>query len=162
MDIDLVQSQVIERFGNLYGAANTPDPVAFKAEYTRALGGTDPDLLRAAIDFAIDGHTYQTWPTVGDCKAAVQVVAARRESDRKRRDWNGQDERAWHHATPESRARVGALMKEAVKNLQEGGWDLAKEKRKWAARQEAKAIEARLVALQALQAESDQPEGDRG
>lgn len=140
MSTDAVGRLFVRRFINNFGAPTVIDVDAFYAEYERALGGTDDDILREAAAHVIDHHSYpQRWPTVAECKTAVDHIATERALARARRNWGKKDEQPRQEPTPESRARVEALMRATMADFKKGGFSLVKEQAKWAARQNAKA-----------------------
>ena len=83
-DARSISEIVVKRFISVYGTPDTPDPKGLIAEYNRALSGTDVALLQRAIDKAIDKHAYRNWPTIGECKGMIAVVAAELDADRRR------------------------------------------------------------------------------
>lgn len=103
------------RFLNLYGAPKAVDPAAFVAEYTKALKGTDRDILEAASDLIVRKHAYRNWPTVGECCKAVQEVA---EQEYARKAWVSPPETAdFPKPTPEAKAAVEALVSRTIGHL---------------------------------------------
>lgn len=114
-----VTELVTKRFLIQYGAPDTIDQKAFLAEYEKALAGTDADLLKQAADLIVKQHKYRNWPTVGECVAAVEVVATQRNREREMRAFGkGQRE---HYKTPtaDDRARVAELVAVATQALTE-------------------------------------------
>lgn len=130
---------IAKRFTTTFGEPPTTDPEAFLNEYVRALTGTDINLLTRAVDYVIDHteSTYGTWPTPGTLRAAVTTVAERMAAHDARK-FNAAADAYRTEPTKEQKARVDALMEATIESLKGGGWDLAKEKKKWAARQAAK------------------------
>src|SRR5262245_56569473 len=83
MSEETVTRLFIQRFQTNYGPANTNDVPAFYAEFTRALGPYDDDILREAANRLIEVPRGQDgrgrfWPTVGECVAVVKAVAEER------------------------------------------------------------------------------------
>ena len=113
-----VKELIIQRFLTLYGPPKTNDKKAFFAEYQRALGGVEPDILKAAADKAIDGHTYPSWPTIGEVVDAVRAVAEQRAMERLRVPQPVEHRK---EPSPEQKARVDALIQKAVQNISAGG-----------------------------------------
>jgi hypothetical protein len=111
-----IEEHFTHRFLNLYGAPNVVDPAAFKAEYVRALAGTEPTLLKAASDRVVDGHTFRNWPTVGECVAAIKAVAAERAAHA-RTIAAAQPPEPRAEPAPEMRARVDVLLRQTRANL---------------------------------------------
>ena len=109
-----VKELIIQRFLTLYGPPKTNDKKAFFAEYQRALGGVAPDILKAAADKAIDGHTYPSWPTIGEVVEAVKSVAEQRAMERLRMP---QPVEQRPEPSPEQKARVDALVRNALQNI---------------------------------------------
>jgi hypothetical protein len=69
----------------------------------------------------IDHHEFpQRWPTVAECKTAVDHVASERAEARNRRDW-GKTSEQWKEPTPESKARVEVMMRQVIANLKAMG-----------------------------------------
>lgn len=113
-----VKELIIQRFLTLYGPPKTNDKKAFFAEYQRALGGVEPGILKAAADKAIDGHTYPSWPTIGEVVEAVKSVAEQRAMERLRMP---QPVEQRPEPSPEQKARVDALVRGALQNISAGG-----------------------------------------
>lgn len=63
------------RFLNLYGEPAAADRRAFVDEYRKALGSTRTDILEKASDYVVKHHAYPTWPTIGECRSAIQLIA---------------------------------------------------------------------------------------
>ncbi len=144
-----VHSMVIERLLNNFGAPQVDDLDAFYEEFYRALTGTEESLLRAAMDCAIDRHAYpMRWPTVAECKAAVDHIANERALARSRGNWGNSSELEQETPSPESKERVAALMRAVRGNFKKSGFSLAKEQAKWVARQKAKMSGETLTAEQ--------------
>jgi hypothetical protein len=101
-----VQTLVIDRFANLYGAPETEDPSQFMAEYSRALSGFPAAVIKSAIDRIIDENEYRFWPTVGTCKKACQRLMPEPVLQFPKTD------RDLPPPTPEAKARCRALAAE--------------------------------------------------
>ncbi len=115
-----IEILVCKRFMTLYGEPPGHSLPALLAEYRKALDGTEASLLTEAVDHVVKQHGYRNWPTVGECVAAVRVVAERRAAA-KLRTRNYQPEAPRQEPTPEARARVDALMKATIAKLKVGG-----------------------------------------
>lgn len=101
-----VQTLVISRFTNLYGAPETEDPGQFMAEYSRALSGFPAHVMQTAINRVIDENEYRFWPTVGACKKACQRLMPEPVLQFPK------DDRDLPPPTEESKARCRALVAE--------------------------------------------------
>lgn len=123
MSEDAVSRLFIQRFVNNFGAPMAPDPESFFAEYQRALGGTDDDILREAAAHVVDHHGFpQRWPTVAECKSAVEHIAAERTMAQQRRNWGKrQGDEKWTEPSAEAKARVAVLMRETIARLRKMG-----------------------------------------
>lgn len=109
-----VDNLVLKRFTTLYGLPTTDDQEGFLEEYRTALTGTDPRILKPAIDLAIKRQEVPAWPPVGACSAAVREISDRQYSER-RLEFPKEEE--YCQPTPESRARVQALVDGLVRKL---------------------------------------------
>lgn len=112
----------LNRMGILYGPPETPDPKAFIREYEAMLSRYSPEIIRAAGDRIRDSHTRRSWPTPGEVREALLEVAPAPE----RVDWDsveGERKEGWKFAdlaksaTPESKARVQAMVDEMKRNF---------------------------------------------
>lgn len=116
-----VKQHIIKRFLVLYGAPKSEDQAGFVQEYIDALDGTDPALLAEAANLLRDQHKYPTWPTIGECKEAIREVAERRSLAQQRQAQSRDTNEVRPSPTAESRARVDAMMKDAIANLKISG-----------------------------------------
>lgn len=123
MSEDVVSRLFIQRFINNFGAPAAPDPAELFAEYQRALAGTDDDFLREASTYVVDHHAFpQRWPTVAECKSAVEHIATERALTRQRRSWGkATGDEKWKEPSAESKARVEALMRQTLADLRSKG-----------------------------------------
>lgn len=104
-----VEEFFTSRFLNLYGPPDAFDVPRFVAEYTQALSGNEPSLLKDAADRIIRQHKYRNWPTIGECLEAVEAVGEARMMARRREAWGYSGDR---RVTPtaEEKARVGSMV----------------------------------------------------
>lgn len=70
-----VNQRVLRRFMTVYGEPNTVDPDGLFEEFSKALGGTRPDILTKGVDRVIKAHTFPAWPTVGEVVKECRLVA---------------------------------------------------------------------------------------
>jgi len=77
-----VTDRMLSRFVVVYGEPRTGDLEAFFAEYEKAMRGTRPDILDRATDEILKGHEKRSWPTIGECRKAIDAAAA--DLERKR------------------------------------------------------------------------------
>ena len=113
----------LNRLGILYGPPETPDPKAFIREYEAMLVRYSPEIIRSAGDHIRDNHTRRSWPTPGEVREALMEVAPEPE----RVDWDSVEadrKEGWKFsdltksaATPESKARVQAMVDEMKRNF---------------------------------------------
>lgn len=106
---------VLRRFHALYGAPETSNAQLFAEEYRNALAGTDRDILREAVDRLVKAHSFRTWPTIGEVRRLIDVVALERFNRNRR----GHVPENHPQPTPEQRARVAALVASMAKNMAE-------------------------------------------
>jgi len=112
-----VEELLTSRFLNLYGPPDAFDVSLFVAEYTKALDGTEPDILREAADRIVRKHKYRNWPTVGECVEVVEEIAEQRMLARRRE--------AWGYA-PERRVEPSQASKDRISTLVRGVADQLK------------------------------------
>ena len=113
----------LNRMGILYGPPETPDAKAFIREYEAMLARYSAEIIRSAGDHIRDHHTRRSWPTPGEVREALMAVAPAPE----RVDWDSVEadrKEGWKFAdlaksavTPESKARVQAMVDEMKRNL---------------------------------------------
>lgn len=113
----------LNRMGVLYGPPETADAKAFIREYETMLARYSVEIIRLAGDYIRDNHTRRSWPTPGEVREAMMEVAPEPE----RVDWDsvGFDRKeGWKFsdlaksaATPESKARVQAMVDEMKRNF---------------------------------------------
>jgi hypothetical protein len=72
------------------------------------LNGTDPQILREAINTVVRRQGVPAWPPVGACVEAVNEVAERRAAERRRQVVHKPEE--YRRPTSEERARVQTLV----------------------------------------------------
>lgn len=106
-----VQQHVFQRFITLYGSPETADLPKFLAEYTKALGKADPLRLEKAVDRIVSNHSYRSWPTVGECAAALRQVTLDVETITAYRDYRNA-EGADRIPSEAEKARVTKLLDE--------------------------------------------------
>ncbi len=134
-DSDDVKRIALNRFATLFGAPDVPNPVEFKAEYIRALSGTEVGLLNEAITKVIDEHEYRNWPTIGECRAAIASVGEERAAVQRRREAYGLSPAApqpTQQTNPEMQARIAAMVKETVAKLKVSDEAMTKRRAEWA------------------------------
>jgi len=106
----------VQRLLNHYGAPeHATDMKMLGADYAAALKGTDADLLQAASDRLLKDHRFRCWPTVAECRAAVDKAALDRFNARRRVETHSATEHRM--PTPEERERLAALVRETVAKL---------------------------------------------
>jgi hypothetical protein len=105
-----VYDLVVSRFTTVFGPPTTDDHDRFVAEYYRALDGTDPELLRAAMDIVLDRQKLPVWPTIGECKLAVLEAVNNRDHAR-RYSTTAPTEPDRSEPTPEGRAIMQVAMR---------------------------------------------------
>jgi hypothetical protein len=76
--------ELLLRFANLYGSPEASDPKGYLGEYTTALEGFAPEIVKKIGDRVIGENTYKMWPTPGACKTAGNTIAAEQANDAKR------------------------------------------------------------------------------
>lgn len=115
--LSAIEACIVERFTNLYGPVNASNPNKLIAEYGRAFNGTELKLFNEALDLAIDAQDVHAWPTIGSIKKALKVVCEKRAADWARE--REPDMTNWTPATPEMKARIDALLKDATAKLKD-------------------------------------------
>lgn len=103
------------RFTALYGPPQTTDANLFIAEWERVFDGMDPEILSAAVSRVIDKRTFQSWPTIGELREAVEEMSEKIGADRARKRLRLAPPQ--REPTPKERARVAKLMAGLVREL---------------------------------------------
>jgi hypothetical protein len=116
----------IERFIAMFGEPRTPNPEKFIEEYQKALRGIDAEVLDKAVDRIMRTVTF--WPKPAEVIQEAHRVAAEKYEHRPA-DWDAIDKdrkEGWKFddltrsaVTPESKARVQAMVEEMKRNLAE-------------------------------------------
>lgn len=104
----MTPTEFVNRLANHYGFPEVGDPKGLVADYVAALDGTDADLLKAASDRLIRTHQFRNWPTVAECRTAIDRAASDRLNAQRR--FGTPVEPVRRVPTPEERARVQALV----------------------------------------------------
>lgn len=114
----------IERFLAMFGEPKTPNPSRFIEEYRKALRGIDGDVLDRAVDRIMRKTTF--WPKPAEVIQEAHQVAAEKY-EHKAEDWDAIEadrKQGWKFsdlsksaATPESKARVQAMVDEMKRNI---------------------------------------------
>lgn len=114
----------IERFLAMFGEPKTPNPGRFIEEYRKALRGIDGDVLDRAVDRIMRKTTF--WPKPAEVIQEAHQVAAEKY-EHKAEDWDAIEadrKQGWKFsdlaksaATPESKARVQAMVDEMKRNF---------------------------------------------
>lgn len=73
-----VLNSVVARFVTVYGEPKSDNAEALYSEYIRALKGFSQEILEAAVDEVIKGHTFPTWPVPGEVYKAASAEGSRR------------------------------------------------------------------------------------
>lgn len=106
------------RFLNLYGEPTAADRRQFVEEYRKALSATRADILEKASDYVVKHHAYPTWPTIGECRSAIDLVWGEIQSHNERvtnlRDQEklAREQAAWPRPTKRQRAECDALVEQ--------------------------------------------------
>lgn len=106
----MTPTEFVERFINHYGTPDAPNLAALVEDYEAALRGTKPEILQAASERLIRSHTFRSWPTIGECRAAVDAAAVEAAARRQRQARGYEPTPGWAPPTAESRTRVQALV----------------------------------------------------
>lgn len=112
------------RFTNLYGEPNAADPTEFIAEYRKALANTRADILEKASNYVVKNHAYPTWPTIGECKSAIELIAgeinskAEREANLREQAERRRIEENWPKPSPKVVARVDKMVADLKRTLE--------------------------------------------
>jgi hypothetical protein len=114
-----VTDRMLSRFAVVYGEPRTGDLEAFFAEYEKAMRGTRIDILEAATDEILKSHEKRSWPTIGECRKAIEAVAG--EIERKKaveqKPPSGFQLSVVQTVTEESKARCRSLVAELKANV---------------------------------------------
>lgn len=116
----MTPAEFVKRLQNHFGPPeHAADEKALAADYAAALAGTHPTVLQQASDRLISKHQYRNWPTIGECRLAVEVVAAEWSSAlaRMRRGHTGVE--IYPPPTEEQRQRVSDLVRATTALLAE-------------------------------------------
>ncbi len=111
----MTPAEFVNRFINHYGFVDITNPKGLVDDYVAALTGTDVDVLRAASDRLLKEHQFRNWPTLGECRIAIDKAALERTSERDRN--RREPEQPRQEPTPEQRQRVNDLVKATTERI---------------------------------------------
>lgn len=105
-----VRKHFLEKFLLLYGEPKTTDVGAFFAEYQRALKGYTAQALEAGANKLIDAHTFKSWPTIAECRKAIESAMPRAQQYHVASEWKEDG--------PEAKARTQAVYEQFVRDME--------------------------------------------
>ena len=130
-------NEFINRMLVIFGAPDTPDPDMFFDEYRAILKGTAPHLIKAAGDVIRDTHERKSWPVPGEVKSAIRKAAAVIDGKRVYTDAPV----AWGKPSKDARARVDAMVSDAIEALKPTSLDAAQKKKQGMQKPEFEALQ---------------------